>query len=224
MTFTPIISSREAGERLRLQARGGLLFLFIPVVLFLFVRHPQPIWLSLAAGIVLMVIHRALARPYMERVLPVKCVWCNRIPPAGAVETLILKTGGGDVTARCCAGHRRPAAQFFSFLDQKRLILKAGIFVPLLLLLITLGVAAAGEAAPVATVTAIFQGMVGLTVNLAAFGYLKAAERSPVEVPFPVHNFFLLGVKALIWIFRIVGIAWIVVAIFYFLKQAGFLS
>jgi hypothetical protein len=212
------------GDRLRLQIRGGLLFLFIPVVLFLFVRHPQPIWLSLAAGIVLMLGHRALARPYMERVLPVKCVWCNRIPPAGPIETLILKTGGGDVTAQCCAGHRRPAAQYFSFLDRNRLVMRAGIFLPLLLLLITLGLAAAGKTMPVGTVTAIFQGVVGLTVNLAAFGYLWTQERSPVEVPFPVHNFFLLGVKILIWIFRIVGIAWIAVAIYYFLRQASYLA
>lgn len=210
-----------AGEALRLQIRGVLLFLFIPVVLFLFVRHPRPIWLSLLAGVVLMLGHRRLARPYMERILPVKCAWCNRIPPAGEVEELVLKTRGGDLTARCCAGHRRPAAQYFTFLDRYRLVMRAGIFLPLLLLLGTLALAAAGRAVPVATVTAIFQGVIGITVNLAAFGYLWTRERSPAEVPFPVHNFFLLGVNALIWIFRIVGIAWIVVAVLYFLKPAA---
>lgn len=221
MTSSETLPPTRSGEPLRLQIRGVLLFLFIPVVLFLFVRHPQPIWLSLIAGIVLMVGHRRLARPYMERVLPVKCVWCNRIPPAGEVETLVLKTRGGDLTARCCAGHREPAARYFTFLDRYRMVMRAGIFLPLLLLLGTLAVAASGRPAPVATVTAIFQGVIGVTVNLAAFGYLWTAERSPAEVPFPVHNFFLLGVRALIWVFRLVGIAWIAVAVFYFLRPAG---
>ena len=36
-----------------------------------------------------------------------------------------------------------------------------------------------------------------------------AREHAPVEVPFPVHNFFLLGVRNLLWIFRLVGIWWI---------------
>ena len=38
-----------------------LLFLFIPLVLFLYVQHPAPVGLSLAAGVVLMLGHRLLA-------------------------------------------------------------------------------------------------------------------------------------------------------------------
>ena len=72
---------------------GVLLFLFIPLVLFLFVRHPEPVGMSLIAGVLLMVGHRRLARPYMERVLPVKCVWCNRMLPAGEGEALELRSG-----------------------------------------------------------------------------------------------------------------------------------
>lgn len=205
----------------QLQALGVLLFLFIPVVLFLFVRHPEPIGLSLVAGVVLMVGHRRLARPYMVRVLPVKCVWCNRIPPAGGEggETLTLRTGGGELTARCCPGHRRPAAQYFAFLQTWRHVLRAGIFLPLLLLLVSLALAAAGRAVPLVTTTALFQGVVGLTVNLAAFGYLAAPERTPAEVPFPVHNFFLLGVRNLLWVFRVVGIWWIWLAARFFLER-----
>ena len=59
----------------------------------------------------------------------------------------------------------------------------------------------------------------GLAVNLAAWGYLARPRpaggdgvlREPVApVAFPPHNFFLLGVAPLLWIFRLVGIWWIV--------------
>ncbi|HSU81776.1 MAG TPA: hypothetical protein VLR69_05110, partial [Thermoanaerobaculia bacterium] len=66
--------SQPAPNRLAVYATGVLLFLFIPVVLFLFVRHPEPVGVSLAAGVALMIGHRFLARPYMERVREVKCL------------------------------------------------------------------------------------------------------------------------------------------------------
>jgi len=202
---------------LKVQATGILLFLFIPVVLFLFVRHPEPIGASLIAGVVLMVGHRLVARPYMERVLPVKCAWCNRmLPPDGGV-TLELRSGERTIQARCCPGHRPPAAKFFGFLDSWRWVLRAGIFVPLLLLLATLAAAAFGFEPPLEEVTAFFKLAVGITVNLAAWGYLSARDRSPAAVPFPVHNFFLLGVRNLLWVFRLVGIWWIWQGISYFL-------
>jgi len=192
-------------QPLKVQATGILLFLFIPVVLFLFVRHPEPIWASLIAGVVLMMGHRLLARPYMERVLPVKCAWCNRVPPADGGEVLDL----GSIQARCCPGHREPAAKYFTFLDSWRWVLRAGIFIPLLLLLATLTAAAFDLEPPVEEVTAFFKLAVGITVNLAAFGYLFVQPRSPAAVPFPAHNFFLLGVRNLLWVFRLVGIWWI---------------
>ena len=197
-----------APNRFALYATGVLLFLFIPAVLFLFVRHPAPVGLSLAGGIALIVVHRFLAWPYMERVLPVKCLWCNRVPPAEP-ETLELASGRRLLAARCCAAHRLPAAKFFSFLQAWRWPLRVGIFVPLLFLLIALAAAAAGQPAPVPLATTWFKLVVGVTVNVAALGYLLVREHAPIEVPFPAHNFFLLGVRNLLWIFRLVGLWWI---------------
>lgn len=194
---------------LKVQATGILLFLFIPVVLFLFVRHPAPIAASLIAGVVLMAGHRLVARPYMERVLPVKCAWCNRVPPSDGGETLELRSGERLIQARCCPGHRPRAEKFFAFLESWRWVLRAGIFLPLVLLLATLAAAAFGLEPPVEDVTAFFKLAVGLTVNLAALGYLFVRGRSPAAIPFPVHNFFLLGVRNLLWVFRLVGIWWI---------------
>lgn len=195
----------------RLQGIGLLLFLFIPLVLFLFVRHPRPIGLSLGLGVSLMLGHRRLARPYFLRVLPQKCAWCNRVPPAGE-EALLLQSGETAHAAHCCAGHRDPALRFFAHVARWRFLLVAGIFVPLLLLLSTLTAAAFGRESFLPTVTAIFQLTVGVTVNLAALGTVlgpRVSPEAPVRVPFPIHNFFLLGVRALLWIFRLVGIWWI---------------
>lgn len=203
---------------LRLQILGVLLFLFIPLVLFLYVRHPEPVGLSLAAGVILMIGHRRLGRPYMRRVLPWKCVWCNRVLPEEGGESLEMRAGAETLHARCCPGHRQPAARYFTFLQAWRWPLRLGIFIPLLVLLVALAAAAFGrEIVPLPTVTAFFQLVIGLTVNLAAFGYLLVRERAPVSVPFPVHNFFLLGVRTLLWIFRLVGIWWIWKGLSYFL-------
>lgn len=196
---------------------GVLLFLFIPLVLFLFVQHPEPIGASLAAGVVLMIAHRFLARPYMERALPVKCVWCNRALPPGAGEILELRSGERAIPARCCTEHLEPAAKFFAFLHAWRWPLRAGIFLPLLLLLGMLAAAAFGRTVPLPYVTALFKLIIGITVNVAAFGYLAKSPRSAIAVPFPIHNFFLLGVRNLLWVFRLIGIWWIWQALRFFL-------
>lgn len=215
-----------APNRFLILGTGVVLFLFIPLVLFLFVRHPAPLGVSLGAGVVIMVGHRLLARPYMGWAASVKCVWCNRILPdapegkrAGEISALELRQGEKILQARCCAVHRRPAAKFFTFLHAWRWPLRLGIFVPLLFLLTSLAAAAAGQPAPVALATAWFKLVVGITVNLAAFGYLFSREDSRLDVPFPLHNFFLLGVRTLLWVFRLVGLWWIWQGLSYVLKQ-----
>lgn len=196
---------------LALQLWGVALFGFIPLVLWLYVGHPEPVGLAAVAGVLLMLGHRFLARPYMRRVAAEKCLWCNRIPPRGTPEPLPLESGAGTTPALCCAGHRQPAARFFAALEMFRWPLRIGIFVPLLLLLAALAAAAFGHVRFLPAATDVFRLVVGLTVNLAAFGYLFVLPAATPRVPFPVHNFFLLGVRALIWIFRVVGIWWIFV-------------
>jgi len=216
----------SAPDRWTFAAAGLALFLFIPLVLFLFVAHPAPVGLSLGAGVALMLGHRLLARPYMRRALAAKCLWCNRMlaPPAMAApgESLEIRAGGEVSTARFCAGHRAPTVRFLTFLEAWAWPIRAGIFLPLLLLLETLTAAALGRAVPLATATDLFRSIVGVTVNVAAWGYLARGtgedERS-VRVPFPLHNFTLLGIRALLWIFRLVGIWWIVLALLHLLGR-----
>lgn len=212
-------------RRAGIQAAGLALFLFIPLVLFLFVRHPRPVAASLAAGLALMLGHRLLARPYMERVLPIKCVWCNRVVPAAldsSTRTLDLAAGGTIQPARCCAAHLAPAARFFALLAAARWVLRGGIFIPLALLLAALAAAGLGWPAALPAATALFQLAVGFTVLAASLAYPAMpgpASRAAIAVPFPVHNFFLLGVRNLLWIFRLVGLWWVYAGIGYWLGK-----
>jgi hypothetical protein len=197
---------------LGLQALGLLLFLFIPVVLALFVVHPAPVGGSLALGVALMIGHRFLAVPYMRRVAERKCLWSNGAVGDDAVAVDLVH-GGGTQGARVRRRHEDQVRRFYANAWRWRWPLRLGIFLPLLGLLITLGLAAGGvaDATALARATDIFRLTIGITVQVVAWGWLFAAPTDTPRVPFPVHNFFLLGIRNLLWILRLVGIWWIVV-------------
>ena len=197
-------------RRFAIQLAGLGLFLFIPLVLFLFVRHPRPVGLSLAVGIVLMIGHRFLARPYMERVRQLKCIWCNRVLSSEAPsETVAIGTDSGPVEFVACRGHAAPAERFFAWVDRLRLLLRLGIGVPLVALLALLAIAATGAVDATGIATDAFRLVIGLTVNLAALGPFVGSGVGTPRAAFPLHNFTLLGVRAILWIFRLIGIWWI---------------
>jgi len=198
-----------------LQALGVALFLFIPVVLFLFVRHPEPIGASLAVGVGLMLGHRFLARPYFLRVREAKCAWCNRwLEGREPVERFAVTAGSERVPFVACPGHAEPARRFFAWVDRLRLPLRIGIGLPLVALLVALGMAASGRSDALPLATEGFRFVVGWTVHLAALGprlgpRLDTAAATPPRAAFPLHNFSLLGIRGILWIFRLVGVWWI---------------
>ncbi len=221
MNDSPPESASQTSNPRTLAVEGVALFLFIPAVLFLFVAHPRPLAGSLALGVALMAGHRFLARPYMHRAAAAKCLWCNRTFSADEPTVPIVLTSGNaesasndaSIAARCCVGHREPAARFFAWLGAIERPLKAGIFLPLLVLLIALAAGSFGAPRALAhlpQITASFQFLVGITVQLAAIGPFVGVEGPALRVPFPAHNFFLLGVRNLLWVFRLVGVWWIV--------------
>ncbi|MEO8276483.1 MAG: hypothetical protein ABI639_09695 [Thermoanaerobaculia bacterium] len=202
------------------------LFLFIPLVLFLFVAHPPPFALSLGAGIALMVGHRFLALPYMQRMRARKCVWCNRFFTAGRTGEVAVELASPASAARldllACSAHVDRTQRFFAFLDRARLPLRLGIGGPLLLLLGTLAAAAGGARGALdhlEATTQTFRLIVGLTVNVAAAGWFFTPPRRTARPAFPVHNFYLLGIAAILWIFRLVGIVWIFLGARYWIEQ-----
>jgi hypothetical protein len=58
-------------------------------------------------------------------------------------------------------------------------------------------------------------------VNLAALGPALGRPGPPPRAAFPPHNFTLLGVRNLLWIFRLVGVWWIAAGATGLLRLAG---
>lgn len=222
-------TATSAVDPRRLNILGVVLFLFIPVVLFLFVAHPAPVAASVAGGLLLMAGHRFLARPYMLAARPHKCIWCNRAfagPAAGerAPRRAVELTQGASLPPLellACAAHVEPTQRFFAFVDRFRLPLRLGIGLPLGLLLGALVAFSAGAGDWTEPATALFRLSVGLTVHLAALGPWLGSPREQSRPAFPVHNFYLLGIRTILWIFRLVGIWWIVAGGMYWLQAAG---
>jgi hypothetical protein len=205
----------------RLQLQGVLLFLFVPLVLFLFVRHPEPIAASLGAGVVLMVGHRRLARPYLFRARGALCVWCHRALPADAEPVRLAETSG-PLELLACPAHAIPGRRLAAHLGQKRWFFRLAIGLPLLALLAGLALAAATGAAGAPwldDLTRAFQLAIGIVVQLIALPLLWPANpgREPQPTAFPPHNLHLLGMRALLWVLRLVGVVWIVIGARHFL-------
>jgi hypothetical protein len=201
-------------------AQGILLFLFIPLVLFLLLRQPAgPGW-SVAIGLAIMFGHRFLAVPWMAKFADVRCLWCGRV---GAGRTLAVVASGRKWQMTACSdSHAALLARFLGFLFRFRALIGLGIFLPLAWLVIASLASAAGwPLLPHATNALIFRVVVAATVVAASVApFLLASSASPgggsavpeppLRCPFPLHNLFLLGLRNVLWVFRLVGAWWLV--------------
>lgn len=200
-------------------ALGWCLFLFIPFVLFLFVQHPRPIALSLIFGVAIMFGHKFLARPYMRQVREKKCLWCNRTLGDLEFHTIFLKNMGKEtLETRFCTHHKAFGAKFFNFTYMQRHILRMGIFFPLTALLGAMMFAVFGYEKILEPLTFFFKLCVGLSVNWAAFGYLLTRDKGDsAQTVFPLHNFYLIGIRNILWLFRVIGVYWVYQGLHFFL-------
>jgi len=193
-------------------AQGVLLFLFIPLVLFLLLRQPAgPGW-SVAIGLAIMFGHRLLAAPWMAKFADVRCLWCGRV---GAGRTLpVIASGREWQMTACSESHATQTARFLGFVFRFRALIGLGIFLPLAWLVITSLAAAAGwPLLPHATNALLFRVVVATTVvaaSIAPFAIACSAPALPLRCPFPLHNLFLLGVRNVLWVFRLVGAWWLI--------------
>jgi hypothetical protein len=190
--------------------QGLILFAFIPLVLILFLRQPIGAGPSLIVGTVIMLGHRFLAAPWMDRHATERCLWCGRAVTGG--EMMTIAAGGRSWTlAVCGSAHRSLTGRFLTFVTNAHAPIAIGIFVPLALLLVGSLAAAAGRPLLALEWNAWqFRVVVAFTVCSVSFAYLTV--RIPSEklaCPFPLHNFFLLGIRNTLWIFRVVGVWWL---------------
>ena len=82
---------------------GALLFLFIPLVLVLYLRMPLGLAPSVVLGIALMLAHRWIARPFMDRHLETRCFWCGCDLAEPGVPAPFLSRGR-TIEAQACTG------------------------------------------------------------------------------------------------------------------------
>jgi len=196
-----------------LAAEGLALFLFIPLVLFLFLRQPLgPGW-SVATGLAVMFGHRFVAGPWAAKFADARCLWCGRVGAAKAVEVL---SGGRTWSMRACsAAHAARARRFLGFVSRFRLPIALGIFVPLAWLVAASFAAAFGHPLLPHPVNALaFRVVVAATVVVTSLAPLvpsAGAEAAvPARCPFPIHNLVLLGIGNTMWVFRVVGAWWLI--------------
>ena len=194
----------------RLAWQGVALFGFIPLVLYLYLRQPLGPGASLVLGLALMFGHRFIAAPWMARHATERCLWCGRSgnPP---MRFEVRASGRPWTLAACGSAHRDCAARFLSFVARFRIAIGLGIFVPLLLLLV--GTAALAFGLPLLALEwnrLQFRLVVAATVVGTSVGYRFSQVQRPLSCPFPLHNLFLLGVRNTLWVFRLVGIWWLV--------------
>jgi hypothetical protein len=199
---------------LGITVQGLLLFLFIPVVLFLFLRQPLGPGLSVAVGVAIMLGHRFVAAPWMAKFADVRCLWCGRVGVDSHFE--VLAGGRRWPMSACSEGHAGEVARFLGFLQRFRAPIAAGIFLPLAWLLVASLASAAGWPLLAHDTNAlIFRLVVAVTVVSAATvpfarAGRKLAQRGSLRCPFPLHNLFLLGIRNVLWVFRVVGAWWLV--------------
>ncbi len=197
----------------RIHFFGILLFLFIPLVLFLFLEHPFGVITSFVIAIAIIISHRFVAIPFMNRFKNSRCLWCGRTS-----RTRVKQTVGAIEFEFCQQNCIMKAKKFFDFCSKYVLLLRAGIFIPLGWYVITMILTALNLFHfPEDWNHFIFQFFIALTVVSISFMYRIGKETETLTFPFPIHNLFLLGIQNTLIVFQIVGIWWIVVSLIFLL-------
>jgi hypothetical protein len=199
----------------RIHILGILLFLFIPLVLFLFLKHPFGLITSFIIAIVIMISHRFVSIPFMNRFKKSRCLWCGRTSRPRVKQTV------GPIEFEFCQQNCiTKAKKFFDFCSTYALILRVGIFIPLAWYVITMILTALKLIHfPEDWNHFIFQFFVAVTVASISFLYRIGKETDTLTFPFPIHNLFLLGIQNTLIVFRLVGIWWIVVSLIFLLRR-----
>lgn len=197
---------------------GILLFLPVPVVLFLFTQAPVGVTASLGLGVALMLSHRFYARPFSLRRATRRCLWCGRAvgPEAPGLD---LVEPFAATSWRACPAHLDRLRRTLGWAQARAGFLKLGILGTLLAFL------ALALLVPHADATAFFR--LGIAVTVLPMGLLgprHAAPVGPLRVPFPVHIQALIGTHAVLWLFRLVGAAWLALALCHGAQRLGALG
>jgi hypothetical protein len=195
---------------------GLLLFLPVPLVLFLFTRQPLGPWLSLGTGVAIMLTHPLYARTYALAWAQRRCLWCGG--SAGDGPTIDLDEPPGRTSWRACGvGHAGLITRTLGWAQDHSLLLRRGILGTLATFLGLSVAAALGRPAGLAAADAAAVFRLGIALTVLPFGWL-APLTGPAggprgRLPFPVHIQALLGTVQVLWLFRLVGLWWLAAAL-----------
>jgi hypothetical protein len=196
---------------------GALLFLPVPLVLFLFTRAPLGILASLAAGVMLMLTHRLYARPWALARSKTRCLWCGTdvAPDAASAPGLVIEDPLGRADWRACSdAHAQSETAVLSWAQRHSAFLKLGILGTLAIFVVWalaaglgwLGGKSFGDA------VAFFRLAIAATVLTLASLAPRAEPQASADIiraPFPVHLSALVGLQSVLWLFRLVGVLWL---------------
>ncbi|MBI3932540.1 MAG: hypothetical protein HY317_03935 [Acidobacteria bacterium] len=214
-------------ERASYRLLGILLFLPVPLVLFLFTQAPLGTGASLGLGVLVMVTHRLYARPFSLGAAERRCLWCGRATAEG--PRFDVQEPFGTTTWRGCTEHHAVlAGRVLAWAERHGALLKVGILGSLAAFLASAVLASRGGLAPWTVADCVNLFRLGIALSVLPLGLLgpsgnRAAPAIP-RPPFPVHIQALIGTAAVLWLFRLIGLAWLALAGIHFARRLGLLG
>lgn len=221
------------------RAIGVLLFLPVPLVLFLLTRAPLGILASLGIGILLMLTHRRYARPWALARADRRCLWCGAdAAPAAPAASGAAATPGelaapaataaldasrlaaddplGRVEWRACrAEHARCLVAVLRWVARRGKAISLGILGTLAAFLAWALASGVGWLGRSSFEDAVAFFRLGIAISVLPLGWLAVREADPapessLHSPFPLHVPALIGLRAVLWLFRLIGLVWLV--------------
>ena len=214
------------GDRLA----GVLLFLPVPVVLGLFTRQPFGPWASLGSGVVLVLTHRLYARPFALSRAQRRCLWCGG--PAGEGPGVDVDEPLGRTSWRACGtAHATSLLRTLGWAAARCRLLALGILGTLALFLGGAVLAALGRPSWLEPEDPVAFLRLGVALTVLPLGWLAPGSQASGDralaagsqrggrLPFPVHIQALLGTLWVVWLFRRVGLWWLVAALLHLSRR-----
>lgn len=206
------------------RALGVLLFLPVPIVLWLFTRAPLGVTASLGLGVAVMATHRLYARRFALGNAEARCLWCGGASGAGP-RLDVQEPLGATAWRACRPEHAESLARLLAWADAHASALKAGILGTLAAFLPLAVLADQGWLGGLSylDVVSLFRfGIAASVLTLAfRFGSASPPPSTRLRSPFPLHIQALIGSAAVLWLFRLVGAAWLGLAVYHGLQRAG---
>lgn len=218
------------------RALGILLFLPVPLVLFLFTRAPLGILPSLGIGVLLMATHRLYARPWALARADRRCLWCGAdVAPSapGTVDPDPIRLAAEDPLGRaewraCRAEHSQRLQAVLGWAASHGRALSLGILGTLAVFLAWALASGLGWLARPAFEDAVAFFRLGIALSVLPLGWLATrTQAEPAEnfrAPFPLHVPALIGLNTVLWLFRLVGLLWLAQAALHAARGMGILG